>query len=291
MFLAGAQGWLPCRRLVLKLASVQLLLLGFAWAQPPATVTTLTVTPATGQASSVAPGTVITLTAVVSMSGKPVIQGQVNFCDANVSYCTDVHLIGTAQLTGAGTAVLRFVPGIGSHSYQAVFAGTANSARSTSTVAVATVTGTYPTTTNLTASGVPGNYTLNASVVSAGGTIAPTGSVGFVDTTNGNTLISTQALVPNSTNVNWNSLVEPFSNVYGAVVAGDFNGDGKLDLVYVVSGQPNQLAVLFGNGDGTFTAAQNGTNIGVNASETCGGRFQWRRPAGCGCELLHPADE
>ena len=273
MFLAGAQGWLPCRRLVLKLASVQLLLLGFAWAQPPATVTTLTVTPATGQASSVAPGTVITLTAAVSMSGKPVIQGQVNFCDANVSYCTDVHLIGTAQLTGAGTAVLRFVPGIGSHSYQAVFAGTANSARSTSTVAVATVTGTYPTTTNLTASGVPGNYTLNASVVSAGGTIAPTGSVGFVDTTNGNTLISTQALVPNSTNVNWNSLVEPFSNVYGAVVSGDFNGDGKLDLVYVVSGQPNQLAVLFGNGDGTFTAAQNGTNIGVNASELVVGDF------------------
>jgi hypothetical protein len=76
MFLAGVQGWLPCRRLVLNLAAVQLLLLGFAWAQPPATVTTLAITPATGQASSIAPGTVITLTAAVSMGGKPVIQSQ-----------------------------------------------------------------------------------------------------------------------------------------------------------------------------------------------------------------------
>jgi hypothetical protein len=273
MFFARVQGGLPSRWLVLKLAVVQLVWLGFAWAQPPATVTTMTITPATGQGSSVAPGTVVTLTAAVSMGGKPVIQGQVNFCDASVSYCTDVHLMGTAQLTGAGTAILRFVPGVGSHSYQAVFAGTANSAPSTSTVAVATVTGTYPTTTNLSASGVPGNYTLSAAVVSAGGTIPPTGTVGFIDTTNGNALLSTQALVPNSTNVNWNSLVEPFSNVYGAVVPGDFNGDGKTDLVYVVSGQTNQLAVLFGNGDGTFTAAQNSTSIGVNASELVVGDF------------------
>jgi hypothetical protein len=89
MFCARLQGCLlPYRRLVLKLAAVQLVLLGFAWAQPPAAVTTLTITPATGQASSVAPGTVVTLTAAVSVAGKPVIQGQVNFCDASVSYCT-----------------------------------------------------------------------------------------------------------------------------------------------------------------------------------------------------------
>ncbi len=255
MLFAGVQGGSPSRWLVLKVAAVQLVLLGLAAAQPQATVTTMTLTPATGEASSVAPGTVVTLTAAVSMGGKPVIQGQVNFCDASVSYCTDVHLMGTAQLTGAGTALLRFVPGIGSHSYQAVFAGTLNCAPSTSTAVVATVTGTYPTTTNLSASGVPGNYTLNASVVSAGGTIAPTGSVGFIDTANGNALLSTQALVPNSSNVNWNSLVEPFSNVYGPVVPGDFNGDGKTDLVYVEIGQTSQLAALFGNGDGTFTAA------------------------------------
>jgi hypothetical protein len=54
--------------------------------------------------------------------------GQVNFCDASVNYCSDIHLLAKAQLiqTGprAGTAVFRFIPGIGSHSYKAVFMGT-----------------------------------------------------------------------------------------------------------------------------------------------------------------------
>ena len=39
-------------------------------------------------------------------------------------YCEDIHLLGTAQLTSAGTAVLKFIPGMGSHSYKAVFVGT-----------------------------------------------------------------------------------------------------------------------------------------------------------------------
>ena len=37
-----------------------------------------------------------------------------------------------------------------------------------------------------------------------------------------------------------------------ALVAGDFNGDGKLDLVAVVSSSSSALAILLGNGDGTF---------------------------------------
>jgi hypothetical protein len=37
-----------------------------------------------------------------------------------------------------------------------------------------------------------------------------------------------------------------------AIVAGDFNGDGKLDLA-VVDGYENTLTILLGNGDGTFT--------------------------------------
>ncbi|HEV8553537.1 MAG TPA: FG-GAP-like repeat-containing protein [Casimicrobiaceae bacterium] len=41
-----------------------------------------------------------------------------------------------------------------------------------------------------------------------------------------------------------------------AVVSGDFNGDGKLDLA-VVNGDNNTLSVLLGNGDGTFAAAVN----------------------------------
>ncbi len=272
MGFALIQGWLLSRRLVLTLAAAQLLLPVAAWAQRPATVTTMTIAPATGQESSIAPGTVVTLTATVSMAGNPVPQGQVNFCDAGVSYCTDVHLLGTAQLTRAGTAAIRLVPGTGSHSYKAVFGGTANAAPSTSPAMVATVTGTYPTMTNLSASGVPGNYTLTAAVVSLGGTIPPTGTVGFMDTTNGNALLSTQSLAADSTSVTWNSLLEPIPDVYGNYVTGDFNGDGKVDLIYALTIQ-NQLKVLFGNGDGTFTAAQNGTSVGVNASELVVGDF------------------
>jgi FG-GAP-like repeat len=37
------------------------------------------------------------------------------------------------------------------------------------------------------------------------------------------------------------------------VATGDFNGDGKLDLV-VSSGSYNRVSVLLGNGDGTFQA-------------------------------------
>ncbi|MGB2590820.1 MAG: FG-GAP-like repeat-containing protein [Candidatus Acidiferrum sp.] len=42
------------------------------------------------------------------------------------------------------------------------------------------------------------------------------------------------------------------ANVLAEIAAGDFNGDGKLDLVVTVN--PNGIAVLLGNGDGTFQA-------------------------------------
>jgi hypothetical protein len=93
------------------------------------------------------------------------------------------------------------------------------------------VTGTYPTSTSLAATGVPGNYTLNATVVSTGGTLPPAGNVGFFDTTNANALLATQPLVPNSTHVAWNGIVESLPNVVVDFVEGDFNGDGRPDLV------------------------------------------------------------
>src|ERR1700747_627703 len=62
MVFARVQGWLLSRRLVLTLAAAQLVLPGAAWAQNPATVTTMTIAPSTGQESSIARGTVVTLT-------------------------------------------------------------------------------------------------------------------------------------------------------------------------------------------------------------------------------------
>ena len=66
--------------------------------------------------TSIAAGSVVMLTAAVRADSAAVTVGQVSFCDATAKYCTDIHLLGMAQLTSAGTAVLKLRPGIGSHS-------------------------------------------------------------------------------------------------------------------------------------------------------------------------------
>jgi uncharacterized membrane protein len=104
------------------------------------TSTTLTVSSAGAPVTSVAAGSVVTLTAAVSAGSTPLTTGQVRFCDAAAAYCEDTHLLGTAQLTRAGTAVLKFIPAMGSHSYKAVFAGTQSYGGSTSSTAALTVT-------------------------------------------------------------------------------------------------------------------------------------------------------
>lgn len=128
--------------------------------------------------------------ASVKTGSTAVTAGQVNFCDASAVYCTDIHVVGTAQLTSAGTAALKFRPGIGSHSYKAVFAGTKTYAGSSSGASALTVTGTYPSITALAQSGSPGDYTLTATVGSQAhkaGLPPPTGLVSFLDSTAGNT--------------------------------------------------------------------------------------------------------
>jgi hypothetical protein len=130
---------------------------------------------------------------MVAAGSKAVTVGQVNFCNASATYCTDIYLLGTAQLTSAGTAVFRFIPGIGSHRYKAVFRGTPNStqayAASTSDTVTLTVTGTSPTTTAIAPSGGAGNYSLTATVtghINAPSLPAPAGSVSFLDTADNN---------------------------------------------------------------------------------------------------------
>ncbi len=227
-------------------------------APPPRSTTTLAVTSAGSPVTSVASGSVVTLTAAVASGSAVVETGQVNFCDASATYCTDIHLLGTAQLTSTGTAVLKLSPGIGSHSYKAVFLGTISALESSSNALALTVTGKYPTATAIAQGGIPGNYTLIATVsgfVNRAGLASPTGTVSFLDTNNGNSVLGTSALVAGTPSLNWiNSQTPATGNGPISIAAGDFNGDGIPDLA-VADYISSTVTILLGSGAGTFTAA------------------------------------
>src|ERR1039457_4057698 len=63
---------------------------------PAATTTTLTITSGGSAVTTVVSGTVVTLTAAANSGASAISVGQVNFCDATVTYCTDIHLLGSA---------------------------------------------------------------------------------------------------------------------------------------------------------------------------------------------------
>ena len=226
-----------------------------------ATATTLAVSPSNMPGSPLAPQTVVTLTATAMTAvTTPVSPGLVTFCDATAPHCTGLAVLGTAQLTSAGTALLRFIPGSGSHSYIAVFAGATGNTTSTSAPQSVTVSPptTSPTTTAITSSGSAGNYTLTATVVGTGSaTAGPTGSVSFVDTTNGNSVLGTATL-------GTATLARGFANGPGSPITvgnlpvdaavGDFNGDGIPDLA-VANSEDNTVTILLGNGSGGFVPA------------------------------------
>jgi hypothetical protein len=224
-----------------------------------ATTTTLGVTSGGSTVTTVTSGSAITLTATVTDGSTAVTPGQVSFCDASASYCTDIHLLGTAQLSPAGTATLTFVPGIGVHSYKADFLGTGSDAASSSSASTLTVTGSgrYLTTTSITQAGITGNYTLTATV-SGGEDIVPAGTVSFLDTNNSNYVLGTATLGggQNTPTFGFTTSSTPATNSYpqSATVA-DFNGDGKADLAIPLANDSTPVSILLGNGDGTFTAA------------------------------------
>jgi hypothetical protein len=170
---------------------------GKAFATPAPTNTTLAITSDGNVVSAVVSPAVVTLNVAVTVGGSPVTLGQVNFCDASTTTCTDIHLLGTAQLTSAGAATLKFRPGIGSHSYKAVFVGTIANASSASAASTLSVTGQFATTTSITQSGSPSNYVLTAGVMGLPNLPTfgvPTGTVNFVDTSDNNTVLGTVTL-------------------------------------------------------------------------------------------------
>jgi hypothetical protein len=229
---------------------------GAAFAQTKApTVTSLSVSANGSGVTSVPSGTVVTLTAQVTAGGANVSPGQVNFCDATAAYCTDIHILATAQLTSSGTATYKFRPGLGSHSYKALFVGTNSYAGSSSSPSPLTVTGTtgpFATASSIAETGAWGNYTLTGTVTEAGGTVAPTGTVSFLDASNGNSVLATGSLGAAAAGVGWpnpGSLSNTLDTIF--VLVADLNGNGIPDLVV----ESNPEAVYLGNANGTYTEA------------------------------------
>jgi hypothetical protein len=230
---------------------------GMAGFAQTATRTTLSVTSGGIAVSTVAHGTVVTLTATDTAGSIPVTAGTVNFCNAAAVHCTDIHIVGTAQLTSAGTAVLNFRPGIGSHSYKAVFVGTKAYAGSLSGAAALTVPATaegVATTTTIASSGSMYD-SLSATVSAPSSGSAPTGMVSFLDASNGNAVLATAALgagTPLWVISGFYDFCQGSEAVSAGVVSADFNGDGIPDLAAVCHAD-GSVGIFLGNGDGTFT--------------------------------------
>ena len=212
--------------------------------------TALVATVSGAPATTVSQGTMVTLTATVDHGASAVSLGRVAFCDAGFPHCTDIHRLGTAQLTAGGTAVFRFAPAVGNHNYFAIFEGTSGFATSISSNVTLTVTGPSPTSTTVSSNGAIGAYTLTAVVASSIQPPSPTGNVSFFDVTAGGVLLATAPLgTPTIGQLNFPSLTSPgFSGV--GMAAGDFNNDGIPDLVTIDNA--GNLTVGVGNGDNTF---------------------------------------
>jgi hypothetical protein len=224
------------------------------------TVTTLVLS-----SPSVASLAAVTLTASVAAGGAPVASGSVTFCDASAPRCEDSAIVGTAQLT-AGTAKLKYIPGIGTHKYTAVFTGTAAATASSSSVQTLTVTGLYPTTTAIAATGNPSGYDLTATVVGyANHPPVLAGTVSFQDTSNGNFVLGTAPLGAPTYAENFiQATGSPFTtgNQPTAGATADFNGDGIPDLA-IMNSEENAIAVFLGKGDGTFTPGNKIFQVGT----------------------------
>jgi Bacterial Ig-like domain (group 3)/FG-GAP-like repeat len=235
---------------VLLTASVALPRVALA-APQAVTTTTLTLS-----APAVTSPAVVTLTANVTANSAPLTgTGIITFCDASRPKCTDIAVLGTAQLI-AGTAKLKIIPAIGTHTYKAIFSSNGPAAGSTSPTVTLTVNGLYKTTTAIAATGNPSGYNLTATVV--GYSSQPpvlAGNVTFQDTTT-NTLLGVEPL---GTPVFAQSLIPaPGSPIYSApgpdvAGVGDFNEDGMPDLA-IVNSSDDTFTIMLGNPDGTFNA-------------------------------------
>ena len=202
----------------------------------------------------------MTATVTTGTPATPLTGGTVTFRD---TYNSITQVLGTVQVQSAhgtkGNAVLQQpLGGIGTHSVVATFNAPKTFSSSSSVAEGATVTGFYPTTASLaTSGGSAGNWSLTTTILGIGTTaLSPTGTVSLLDTTNANLLVGTGGLsggtVGHQTVGGGNSPIA-VGNKPQSVVAGDFNGDGFIDLAVLNSSDKN-ISILTGDGTGKFTA-------------------------------------
>jgi hypothetical protein len=244
------------------LLSIVFLALGpsLGLAAAAATSTTLAITASATAVIFVPSGTAVSLTATVKAGTVPIQIGQVKFCDADAAHCTDTHLLGIGQLTTAGTATFKFVPGPGIHRYIAEFSGTATDTASASNASSLTVNA-APSTTTIAQTGATGNYTLKATVTGEGSTTVPSGKISFLDTGSQNSALGAADLGTGTESLKWTTPLSPATQSQPqSVVVADFNGDGIPDIAVAANGTATSsqgyMNVLLGNGDGTFQAAK-----------------------------------
>jgi hypothetical protein len=252
----------PSRKILLWLVALAFLAGASRTSAAPGATTATTLTVSSG---SVTAGTVTTLTATVTRTGFPgptttnVTLGQVVFCDATAAQCDGAAVFGTARMTPGGTAQLKLILGVGTHSIKAVYQGFVTSNRTPPSISAAqtvtvTANSSYLTFTQIAETGSQGNYTLTGTVTAFGRAPA-TGTVSFIDTSDGNAVVGTAALNPASLATVFNPAAgSPLGTDDGVafVATGDFNNDGIPDLAWV-SARGGSVQVSLGNGDGTFT--------------------------------------
>ncbi len=245
----------PARTSLLAIGLAIHLTVFAAPASGAATQTTLTVTSGSGAAANITTGAAITLTATVTPASGAITAGQVNFCDASATYCTDVHILATAQVTSTGKATVKLRPGAGAHSYKAEFLGAINWAASSSNTATVSVTGAFPSVTTIAQAGFPGNYSLTATVSgSAKSPAGPSGTISFTDLSANNSVLTTASLADPVLETLAGGFMPVVGNEPSGIVAADFDGDGNMDIAVGLNSVSlnSSATVLLGDGTGNF---------------------------------------
>jgi hypothetical protein len=147
-------------------------------------------------------GILLTLQATVDAGGTPATGGAVSFYDG-LSLLASAQVVSRGIAYPHGTANCKLFLGAGAHVLKAVYGGTGMFAPSTSLASTITVTLASPnaTSTAISATGVSGNYTLTGKVTVR--SIAPTGTVSFLDQSNSNFVLGSALLNAGSQTTSW----------------------------------------------------------------------------------------